>query len=103
MKIGQHECCKITERTKPKTILANTIFKFWFRTFKWEKKGNESVRELNEQFPGVRDGRRRKEVINEIVRIFLDVDSFMEIKAVGFFSENLEIFKVVSLEIFRKF
>ena len=30
------------------------------------------------QYPGVRDGMYRREVINEIIRIFLGVESFMK-------------------------
>ena len=40
----------------------------------------KSKKKLNKQFPGVRDGRHRWDVINEIVRIFQGVENFMEIQ-----------------------
>ena len=39
-----------------------------------------SKKNLNKQFPVIRDGRYRKEAINEIVRIFQNVESFIKIQ-----------------------
>ena len=44
------------------------------------EKIKNSKKSLNKQFPGVRDRRCRREVINEIVRIFQSVESFIKIQ-----------------------
>ena len=35
---------------------------------------------LNEQFSGIKDRKYQREIINEIVRLFQDIESFMKIQ-----------------------